>query len=139
MNHNALFVLLLLSGCAPQAENHAESPASETSLCQIVGNETRFEGKEVTLAGSAVAGSHAFEISLADDRCPNKYVGLEIPMKFATDAGVQNLIRQLYPGYPEDEAYTKNRVRIYVSGKLVMRKLRGLQSRILEVESIRII
>src|SRR5512141_3463813 len=108
MNRKALFVLLLLSGCAVHAENPAESPTSEMSLCQIVGNEPQFEGKEVTLAGAAITGSHAFEISLADDRCPQKYVMLEIPKKFATDADVQNLIEQLYPGYPEDDGYTEN-------------------------------
>ena len=119
--------------------SESDSSLSAISLCQIVSNETEFVGKEVTLAGFALAGSHAFEISVGDDRCPDKFVVLAIPKRFATDADVQALIMQLYPGYPDDEAYTEKRVQIRVGGKFVLRENRGLQSRVLEVENIHIL
>ena len=110
--------------------------ASGTALCEVVSNVDAYQETVVTLDALAVAALHQFDVALLDENCPNRNLFLRTDAKFGKDEVFMSVLKQLYPGYPENEDHTAVRVPVTVVGKVVHVRNRGLQMTYLELQSV---
>ena len=94
--------------------------------------------QDVTVAFDALASAalHEFDVALSNEKCAKRNVFLRAGSKFDKDTAFVAMMKQLYPGYPDDDGYTDAKVRINVVGKVVRIRNRGLLMTYLELQSI---
>ena len=128
-----LLVVMVLASNA-MADNGPE----RASLCEIASNIETYEGKIVRFDASAVAALHEYDVALVDETCKKRAMFLRAGSEFVEDSAFQSMLKQLYPGFPDDDGYTSTKVPISVVGKVLRVENRGLLMSYLELVSIRL-
>ena len=95
-----------------------------------------FENNNVSMRVVAVAALHEFEVALSDNSCPGTSIFLSVGNEFKDDETFLWMMKQLYPGYPSDDAYRDIGVPINVKGTVVRKQNRNLLMTYLELKSI---
>ncbi len=108
------------------------------SLCEITNNIETYEGKLVRFDASAVAALHEYDVALVEETCKKRAMLLRASSEFVEDSAFQSMLKQLYPGFPDNDGYTNAKVPISVVGKVLRVENRGLLMTYLELASIRL-
>jgi hypothetical protein len=107
-----------------------------TTLCEVVNQIDSYNGKSVRIRVQAEAALHEFDVALTDPNCPNKNIFLSAGREFENDAVFMWVMRQLYPGYPHDDAYSHAKPELIVEGKVFQQTNRGLRMTYLELSKL---
>src|SRR5438552_17491454 len=130
------FLAILLAACASSSPGRGSTKAGNPSLCDIVDNVANYENSVVDISVLAEPALHGFGVSLTDAACPGKGIFLLAGSKFDDDKVFIWMLKQLYPGYPDDDGYQDVKVRIRAKGTIVRRSSRNLLTTFLDLQSI---